>query len=109
MISYYVDPSCWNKSFFEGIKRFRRQDVDDAPRNEAIHLSNYRYYVRYDARAFIYEKLNCLDYALRDARKTIATTPMQWHGYFRSARLFADLGQSDAALEMCSLVLKRLG
>jgi hypothetical protein len=46
---------------------------------------------------------------MRDAKKTIDIAPKQWHGYFRSARLFAALGQTDAALRMSSLALERLG
>ena len=63
----------------------------------------------YDSRASAYEKKNRLRDALRDAKKTIDIAPQQWHGYFRSARLFAALGQTDAALRMCSLALERLG
>ena len=63
----------------------------------------------YDSRASAYEKKNRLKDALRDAKKTIDIAPQQWHGYFRSARLFATLGQTDAALRMCSLALERLG
>ncbi len=63
----------------------------------------------YDTRASAYEKQDRLEDALRDAKKTIDIAPKQWHGYFRSARLFAALGQTDAALRMCSLALERLG
>ena len=63
----------------------------------------------YDSRASVYEKQNRLKDALRDAKKTIDIAPAQWHGYFRSARLFASLNKSSAALQMCSLALDRLG
>ncbi len=63
----------------------------------------------YDSRASAYEKQNRLKDALRDAKKTIDIAPKQWHGYFRSARLFAALGQTDAALRMCLLALELLG
>jgi hypothetical protein len=65
--------------------------------------------VLYDSRASAYEKKNRLKDALRDAKKTIEIAPKQWHGYFRSARLFAALGQARTALRMCSLALERLG
>jgi len=76
--------------------------------SQAILLANDRSYVPYDTRADVYEKLNCLNYALRDAKKSIDVAPTQWQGYFRSARLLAALGQTDAALEMCSQALLRL-
>jgi len=65
--------------------------------------------VLYDSRASVYEKQNRLKDALRDAKKTIDIAPAQWHGYFRSARLFASLNKSSAALRMCALALERLG
>jgi F-box/TPR repeat protein Pof3 len=65
--------------------------------------------VLYDSRASAYEKQNRLKDALHDAKKTIEIAPNQWHGYFRSARLFAALGQARTALRMCSLALERLG
>jgi len=65
--------------------------------------------VLYDSRASASEKQNRLTDALRDAKKTIDIAPKQWHGYFRSARIFAALGQTDVALRMCSLALERLG
>jgi hypothetical protein len=65
--------------------------------------------VLYDSRASVYEKQNRLKDALRDAKTTIDMAPAQWHGYFRSARLFASLNKSAAALRMCSLALERLG
>ncbi|KAI9464935.1 hypothetical protein BJY52DRAFT_743963 [Lactarius psammicola] len=101
----------WKKSFAEGIKHFQRQDIDKALESfdQAISLANDSLYVLYDSRAYAYEKQNRLKDALRDAKKTIDIAPVQWHGYFRSARLFAALGQTDAALRMCSLALERLG
>lgn len=63
----------------------------------------------YDSRASAYEKQNRLKDALRDAKKTIEIAPKQWHGYYRSARVFAALGQTHTALRMCSLSLERLG
>jgi F-box/TPR repeat protein Pof3 len=62
----------------------------------------------YDSRAAVYEKQNRIKDALRDAKKTIDIAPTQWHGYYRSARLFAALNISDRALHMCSLALERL-
>ncbi|KAH8998411.1 hypothetical protein EDB92DRAFT_2100955 [Lactarius akahatsu] len=85
--------------------------VHQAGRNssrKAISLANDKSYVLYDSRASAYEKKNLPEDALRDAKKTIDIAPKQWHGYFRSARLFAALGQTNAALEMCSLALARL-
>ncbi|KAF8271932.1 hypothetical protein EI94DRAFT_445392 [Lactarius quietus] len=103
--------SNWKKFFAEGIEHFRRQDIDKALESfdQAIRLANDTSYVLYDSRASAYEKQNRLKDALRDAKKTIDIAPQQWHGYFRSARLFAALGQADAALRMCSLALKRFG
>ncbi|KAH9166076.1 hypothetical protein EDB89DRAFT_252285 [Lactarius sanguifluus] len=101
----------WKKFFAEGLEHFRCQDIDKALEsfNQAISLADGTSYVLYDSRAFAYEKQNRLKDALRDAEKTIDIAPEQWHGYFRSARLFAALGQSDDALQMCSLALDRLG
>ncbi|KAH9080361.1 hypothetical protein EDB83DRAFT_973441 [Lactarius deliciosus] len=101
----------WNKFLAEGIKQLRRQDIDEAIESfdQAVSLANDRSYVLYDSRASAYEKKNRLEDALRDAKKTIDIAPKQWHGYFRSARLLAALGQTDAALQMCSLALERLG
>ena len=76
---------------------------------QAISLANDESYALYDSRASAYEKNNRLKDALRDAKKTIDIAPQQWHGYFRSARLFAALGQTGAASRMCSLALERLG
>ncbi|KAH8998414.1 hypothetical protein EDB92DRAFT_1165647 [Lactarius akahatsu] len=73
-----------------------------------VSLANDRSYVLYDSRASAYEKKNLLEDALRDAKKTIDIAPKQWHGYFRSARLLAALGQTNTALQMCSLALERL-
>ncbi|KAH9166074.1 hypothetical protein EDB89DRAFT_2233045 [Lactarius sanguifluus] len=100
----------WKQFLAEGIKHFRRKDIDEAIKsfNKAISLANDKSYVLYDSRASAYEKKNLPEDALRDAKKTIDIAPKQWHGYFRSARLFAALGQTDAALEMCSLALERL-
>ncbi|KAH9033310.1 hypothetical protein EDB84DRAFT_1270253, partial [Lactarius hengduanensis] len=97
--------------FAGGLEHFRCQDIDKALEsfNQAISLANDTSYVLYDSRAFAYEKQNRLKDALRDAEKTINITPEQWHGYFRSARLLAALGQTDDALWMCSLALERLG
>jgi F-box/TPR repeat protein Pof3 len=78
------------------------------PSSQAIHLANDRSYVLYDTRASFYEKLNCFNYALLDAKKTIDIAPSKWHGYFRSARLLAALGQSNAALQMSALALQHL-
>lgn len=101
----------WKKIFAEGIEHFRRQDIDEALKSfdQAISLANDTSYVLYDSRASAYEKQSRLKDALRDAKKTIDIAPKQWHGYSRSARLFAALGQTDAALRMCSLALDRLG
>ena len=63
----------------------------------------------HDSRASVYEKQNRLKDALRDAKKTIDLAPTQWHGYFRSARLFPSLNKSSSALRMCSLAFDRLG
>ncbi|KAH9033308.1 hypothetical protein EDB84DRAFT_1438400 [Lactarius hengduanensis] len=81
----------WKKFFAEGIKHFRRKDIDEAIKsfNKAISLANDKSYVLYDSRASAYEKKNLPEDALRDAKKTIDIAPKQWHGYFRSARLFA--------------------
>ncbi|KAH9038398.1 hypothetical protein EDB85DRAFT_1888019 [Lactarius pseudohatsudake] len=100
----------WKKFLADGIKHFRRKDIDEAIKsfNKAISLANDKSYVLYDSRASAYEKKNLPEDALRDAKKTIDIAPKQWHGYFRSARLFAALGQTNAALEMCSLALARL-
>src|SRR5260221_4845460 len=76
---------------------------------QAIRIANGTSYVLYDSRASVYEKQNRLKDALRDAKKTIDIAPAQWHGYFRSARLFASLNKSSAALRMCSLAFDRLG
>ena len=70
---------------------------------QAIRIVNNTSYVLYDSRASVYEKHNRLKDALRDAKKTVDIAPAQWHGYFRSARLFASLNKSSAALRMCSL------
>ncbi|KAH9033306.1 hypothetical protein EDB84DRAFT_1578371 [Lactarius hengduanensis] len=101
----------WNTFFAEGTKHFRRQDIDEAIKSfdKAVSLANDKSYVLYDSRSSAYEKKNRLEDALRDAKKTIDIAPKQWHGYFRSARLLAALGQTDAALQMCSLALERLG
>lgn len=77
--------------------------------HQAIRLVDGASYVLHDSRAAVYEKQNRLKDALRDAKKTIDIAPTQWHGYFRSARLFASLNKSSAALRMCSLALERLG
>jgi F-box/TPR repeat protein Pof3 len=76
---------------------------------QAIRLADSASYTLHDSRAAVYEKQNRLKDALRDAKKTIDIAPTQWHGYFRSARLFASLNKSSAALCMCSLALERLG
>jgi F-box/TPR repeat protein Pof3 len=76
---------------------------------QAIRLANGASYLLYDSRAAVYEKQIRLKDALRDAKKTIDIAPAQWHGYFRSARLFASLNKSSAALRMCLLALERLG
>jgi F-box/TPR repeat protein Pof3 len=76
---------------------------------QAIRLADGASYALHDSRAAVYEKQNRLKDALRDAKKTIDIAPSQWHGYFRSARLFASLNKSSAALRMCSLALERLG
>ena len=121
----------WKRYFLEGIEHFRRQDIDKALESfdkvkgnilflasntswsrhppQAIKLANDTSYVLYDSRASAYEKQNRLKDALRDAKKTIEIAPKQWHGYFRSARVFAALGQTSTALRMCSLSLERLG
>ncbi|KAI9443373.1 hypothetical protein H4582DRAFT_1924243 [Lactarius indigo] len=101
----------WNTFFAEGTKHLRRQEIDEAIKSfdKAVSLANDRSYVLYDSRASAYEKKNRLEDALRDAKKTIDIAPKQWHGYFRSARLLAALGQTDAASQMCSLALERLG
>ncbi|KAH9166071.1 hypothetical protein EDB89DRAFT_251398 [Lactarius sanguifluus] len=103
--------SSWRKFLAEGIKHFQRQDIDEAIKSfdKAISLANDRSYVIYDSRASAYEKKNFLEDALRDAKKTIDIAPKQWHGYFRSARLFAALGRTSDALGMCPLALERLG
>ncbi|KAH8997044.1 hypothetical protein EDB86DRAFT_3076973 [Lactarius hatsudake] len=97
----------WKKLCTEGRKSFRDRDIDGALNSfdEAICLANDKSYVPYDTRADVYEKLNCFNYALCDAKKTIDIAPRQWQGYFRSARLLAALGQSEAALQMCSRAL----
>ncbi|KAH9080360.1 hypothetical protein EDB83DRAFT_2609148 [Lactarius deliciosus] len=101
----------WNIFFAEGTKHLRCQDIDEAIKSfdKAVSLANDKSYVLYDSRSSAYEKKNLLEDALRDATKTIDIAPEQWHGYFRSARLLAALGQTDAALQMCSLALERLG
>ncbi|KAH8984628.1 hypothetical protein EDB92DRAFT_2105923 [Lactarius akahatsu] len=66
----------------------------------AIRLVNDKSYVPYDTRANVYEKLNCFNYALRDAKKIIDIAPRQWQGYFRSARLLSAFGQSEAATKV---------
>ncbi|KAI0246739.1 hypothetical protein BJV78DRAFT_116524 [Lactifluus subvellereus] len=101
----------WKKSFNKGIAKFRHQDLDGALKsfNEAIRFAGDTSYTLYDSRASVYERLNRPKDALHDAKKTIDIAPAQWHGYFRSARLFAALNKSDAALQMCSLALERLG
>ena len=76
---------------------------------QAIRIADGASYVLYDSRASVYEKQNRLKDALRDAKKTIDIAPAQWHGYFRSARLFASLNKSSAALRMCSLAFDRFG
>ncbi|KAI9433321.1 hypothetical protein H4582DRAFT_2082480 [Lactarius indigo] len=100
----------WKKLCMEGRKNFRRQDIDGALKSfdEAIRLANDKSYVPYDTRADAYEKLNCFNYALRDAKKIIDIAPRQWQGYFRSARLLAALGQFEAALPICSQALLHL-
>ncbi|KAI9443374.1 hypothetical protein H4582DRAFT_1924244 [Lactarius indigo] len=101
----------WKKFFVEGTEYFRCQDVGKALESfdQAIDLANDTSYVLYDSRASAYETQNRPKDALRDAKKTIDIAPEEWHGYFRSARLFAALGQTDSALRMCSLALERLG
>ncbi|KAH9027949.1 hypothetical protein EDB85DRAFT_1972333 [Lactarius pseudohatsudake] len=101
----------WKKLCTEGRKSFRDRDIDGALKSfdEAIRLANDKSYVPYDTRADVYEKLNCFNYALRDAKKIIDIAPRQWQGYFRSTRLLAALGQSEAALQMCSRALLHLG
>jgi F-box/TPR repeat protein Pof3 len=122
----------WKRSFAEGIEKFRLQDLDGALNAfdevlnnfplrflirgmtslhdfQAIRLADGASYVLYDSRASVYEKRNRFKDALRDAKKTIDIAPAQWHGYFRSARLFASLNRSSAALRMCSLALERFG
>jgi tetratricopeptide (TPR) repeat protein len=96
--------------FAEGIERFRL-DLDGALKSfdEAIRLADGASYALHDFRASVYEKQNRLKDALRDAKKSIDIAPTQWHGYFRSARLFASLNKSSAALRMCSLAMERLG
>ena len=76
---------------------------------QAICLADGASYALHDSRAAVYEQQNRHKDALRDAKKTIDIAPTQWHGYFRSARLFASLNKSSAALRMCSLALERLG
>ncbi len=76
---------------------------------QAIRLADDASYALHDSRAAVYEKQNRFKDALRDAKKTIDIAPTQWHGYFRSARLFASLNKPSAALRMCSLALERLG
>lgn len=76
---------------------------------QAIRIADGAPHALYDSRASVYEKQNRLKDALRDAKKTIDIAPTQWHGYFRSARLFTSLNKPSAALEMCSLALERLG
>ena len=76
---------------------------------QAIPLADGASYALHDSRAAVYEKQNRFKDALRDAKKTIDIAPTQWHGYFRSARLFAALNKSSSALHMCSLALERLG
>jgi F-box/TPR repeat protein Pof3 len=76
---------------------------------QAIPLADGASYALHDSRAAVYEKQNRLKDALRDAKKAIDIAPTQWHGYFRSARLFAALNKSSSALRMCSLALERLG
>ena len=76
---------------------------------QAIRLAGDTSYMLYDSRASVYEKQNRLRDALHDAKKTIDIAPTRWHGYFRSARLFAALNRSKAALLMCSLALERIG
>ncbi|KAH8998508.1 hypothetical protein EDB92DRAFT_1177704 [Lactarius akahatsu] len=101
----------WKKFLAKGIEHFRCQDIEKALESfdQAISLANDTSYILYDSRASAYERQNRLKDALRDAKKTIDIAPNQWHGYFRSARLFAALGQTSAALRMCSLALERLG
>lgn len=101
----------WKKLCTEGRKSFRDRDIDGALKSfdKAIRLANDKSYVPYDTRADVYEKLNCFNYALRDAKKIIDIAPRQWQGYFRSARLLAALGQSETALQMCSRALLQLG
>jgi len=74
---------------------------------QAIRIADGASHVLYDSRASVYERQNRLKDALRDAKKTIDIAPAQWHGYFRSARLFASLNKSSAALRMCSLAFDR--
>ncbi|KAH9057752.1 hypothetical protein EDB87DRAFT_1629378 [Lactarius vividus] len=101
----------WKKLCMRGEKSFRNRDIDGALKSfdEAIRLSNDKSYVPYDTRADAYENMNCFNFALRDAKKIIDIAPRQWEGYFRSARLLAALGQSEAALQMCSRALQHLG
>ncbi len=123
--------SSWKKLFAEGIERFRHEDLvgalesfnevllafpffffafqADGVFRQAIRLADGASYALHDSRAAVYEKQNCFKDALRDAKKTIDIAPTQWHGYFRSARLFASLNKSSEAMRMCSLALERLG
>src|SRR6266404_4529956 len=109
-------------------KAFLHQDVDGALKSfdevsplsrmacmissaialQAIRLANDRPYVLYDARAFVYEKLNCLGGALSDAKRTIDIVPAQRQGYFRSARLLVAFDTPDEALDTCSKALLHL-
>ena len=75
---------------------------------QAIRLADGASHALHDSRAAVYEKQNRIKDALRDAKKTIEIAPTQWHGYLRSARLFASLNKFSAALRMCSLALERL-
>jgi F-box/TPR repeat protein Pof3 len=117
----------WKKHLTEGMKSFRKQDFDSALTaldevgiqscvlaqthlfSQAIRLANNESYVLYDSRASVYERLSCFNLALDDASQTIEIGPAHWQGYFRSARLLASLGRSEAALQMCSSALWRLG
>ncbi|KAH9065264.1 hypothetical protein EDB87DRAFT_1044671 [Lactarius vividus] len=110
-VLYVLLCQSWTKFLAEGIKHLQRQDIDEAIKSfdKAISLANDKFYVLHDSRASAYENKNFLKDALLDAKKTIDVSPKQWHGYFRSARLFAALGQIDNALGMCSLALERLG
>ncbi|KAI0260249.1 hypothetical protein BC834DRAFT_973626 [Gloeopeniophorella convolvens] len=102
----------WKKPFTEGIAKFQKNNLDGALElfTEAIRLAaDNAPHTLYDSRATVYEKQSRFKDALRDAKTTIDRAPNQWHGYFRSARLFAAINKVPAALQMSSLALERLG